>query len=122
MNRLVISLLCAAASQANAQTVPTTFPDESVQLDPAALQETLAGKVYSVKLSDGTTWRWQFNANGFFYFNAGSFNDSGKWSTKENTLCSEGKKIRASCNEVRQQGADLFLKRDNGEIIKMTLR
>jgi hypothetical protein len=120
MNRLVMSLLCTAACQAIAQTAPTTFPAESVPLAPAALQETLAGQTYTVKLADGANWRWQFNSNGYFFFNSGGFSDTGKWSTKESALCSEGKKIAASCNEVRQQGADLYLKRDNGDVVKMT--
>jgi len=120
MSRLVALLAVAVTSQAIAQPAPTAFPAESVGLAPAVLQETLAGKTYTVKLVDGTSWRWQFNSNGYFFFNSGNFSDTGKWSIKESALCSEGKKIKASCNEVRQQGADLFLKRDNGDIVMMT--
>ena len=120
MNGLVLSLLAVATSQAIAQPAPTTFPAEAVSLSPAVLQETLAGKTYTVKMADGKDWRWQFNSNGYFFFNSGGFSDTGKWSTKESALCSEGKKIKASCNEVRQQGSDLFLKRDNGDVVTMT--
>ena len=122
MNRLVAVLTVAAASQAFSQSAPTTFPTESVPLVPAALQEAIAGKTYTVKLVDGTSWRWQFNSNGYFYFNSGNFSDTGKWNIKESALCSEGKKIKASCNEIQQQGANLFLKRDNGDIVMMTLQ
>lgn len=117
---IAVALLSALATRALAEPAPTTFPAEAVAIAPAALQETLAGKVYAVKLADGGSWRWQFKADGYFFFNSGSFSDSGKWSTKGTTLCSEGRKITASCNEIRQLGADLFLKRDNGEVIRMT--
>ena len=120
MNRLVALLIIAIASPAFSQSAPTTFPVESAPLAPAALQETLAGKTYTVKLVDGTSWRWQFNSNGYFFFNSGNFSDTGKWNIKESALCSEGKKIKASCNEIQQQGANLFLKRDNGDVVTMT--
>ena len=109
-----------AASQTFAQPAPTTFPSDAVPLSPVALQDALAGKVYTVKLADGTRWRWQFKADGLFYLNVGSFSDSGKWSTKESALCSEGRQIAASCNEVRQLGSDLLLKRDNGTVVTMS--
>ena len=35
-------------------------------------------------------------------------------------MCSEGKQIKSGCNEVRALGTDLYLKRDNGEVVKMT--
>lgn len=118
--KLRVLPLLLAALQASAQSAPTTFPTEAVPLSPAALQEALAGKVYTVKLVDGTRWRWQFKADGSFYLNVGSFNGSGKWSTKESALCSEGRDIPASCNEVRQLGGDLLLKRDNGTVVTMS--
>lgn len=115
-----MSLLVATSAQAFAQTTPSTFPDDAAALAPAALQDALAGKVYAVKMATGPDWRWEFNANGYFYFNAGSFSDRGKWSVKDSTLCSEGKQIKASCNEVRQRGTALYLKRDNGDVVMMT--
>ena len=118
--RVLTLALLATTTQVFAQSAPTTFPADAVPLAASALRETLAGKVYTVKLADGASWRWQFKADGYFFFNSGNFSDTGKWSTKESALCSEGRKIPASCNEIRQLGPELFLKRDNGDVIRMS--
>lgn len=119
MKSLIVPIFLAA-SQVFAQSAPTTFPSDAVLLSPVSLHEALAGKVYTVKLADGTRWRWQFKGDGLFYLNVGTFSDSGKWSTKESALCSEGRQVAASCNEVRQLGSDLLLKRDNGTVVTMS--
>ena len=109
-----------AASLTYAQPAATEFPQESAPLTQDALKESLAGKVFSVKTASGPNWRWQLDANGNFFINVGDFKDSGKWSTKDSSICSEGRQIKASCNQVRALGSDLYLKRDNGEVVKMT--
>ncbi|MBU6259814.1 MAG: hypothetical protein KGL18_20180 [Burkholderiales bacterium] len=105
-----------------AQSVPTEFPQQAAPMAPQALTAALAGKVYSVKPAKGPDWRWQFKADGYFFINVGNFSDSGKWSVKDSALCSEGRYIKASCNEVRVDGHDLYLKRDSGEVVKMTVQ
>lgn len=119
MKALTLPLL-VAASQVFAQAAEKVFPEAAVSITPAALSEALAGKVYTAKLADGSSWRWQFKSDGYFFFNSGGFSDTGKWSVKESALCSEGKKIQASCNEIRMQGSDMFLERDNGDVIKLS--
>ena len=122
--RAMASVLLAAATQAFAQSAPTAFPADALPLTPSALQQMLAGKAYTSKLTDGSSWRWQFNSDGSFFFNAenfrGRFASAGKWSTKESTMCSEGREIPAGCNEIRQLGSDLFLQRKDGEVVRMT--
>ena len=114
--------LCLVSTLACAQSVPTEFPEQAVAVTPPTLTAALADKVYSVKTAKGAVWRWQFKADGYFFINVGSFSDSGKWSAKDSALCTEAKQIKAGCNEVRADGQDLYLKRDNGEVIKMTLQ
>ena len=115
----ILALLVSA--QAFAQTAPKEFPADATPLAEAAMQESFSGKTYNVKLVNGTSWKWQFKTDGYFYFNTSDgFSDSGKWSTKESKLCTEGRKIGASCNEIRQQGVILHYKRDNGDIVGMT--
>jgi hypothetical protein len=96
------------------------FPADAAPVASTALREVLAGKTYVAKTADGSNWRWQFKADGYFFFNAGGYSDSGKWSTKESAICSEPRKTPASCNEVRQLGNDLLLKRDSGEVIRLS--
>lgn len=112
---ILISIAAMAAlTSATAQT--TTFPDGAESLTQEALREALAGKVFSITPAKGPTWRWEFKTNGYFFLNVGSFSDSGKWSTKESSVCQDtGKNI--GCNEMRQKDGTLLLKRDNGEIV-----
>jgi len=87
------------------------------------MQESFSGKTYTVKLANGTSWKWDFRSNGYFYFSTSDcFSDTGKWSIKETKVCTEGRKINASCNEVRQNGAGLNYKRDNGDVIPMVVQ
>jgi hypothetical protein len=114
-------LLLAAATYA--QTSSSEFPADSTQVTASALQDSLGGKVYSVKLPDGNSWRMDFRLGGsYFWNNARGVSDVGKWSVQEGKVCTEGKRIGSSCNEVRRQGDALLLKRDNGEIVVMTLQ
>ena len=106
---------CLGVSAARAEE----FPEGSVALAPAALTEAVSGKVFSVKTAQGAVWRWQFKPDGYFFINVGSFSDSGKWQAKDSTLCSEGRHVKYSCNEVRSLGGELLLKRDNGEVVKL---
>jgi hypothetical protein len=118
------SLLIAlfATSKVLAQTASTEFPSDAAPLASAALQQVLAGKEYSVKPATGFGWRWQFKDDGSFYLMSGSFTDTGKWSVQESKLCTEGRKVTASCNEIRQGGSTLYMKRDSGEIVKLQLQ
>ncbi len=98
------------------------FPEGSAPLTQESLSTAVAGKVFSVKTAQGPVWRWQFKADGYFFINIGGFSDSGKWTVKESTLCTEGSKINYSCNEVRSTGGELVLRRDNGEIVKLVVQ
>ena len=121
MKALVFVALFLSA-QTYAQTAPREFPADAAALSEAATQEGFSGKTYNVKLTNGSTWKWQFKADGYFYFNTSDgFSDTGKWSAKESKLCTEGRKMSASCNDIRRQGATLHYKRDNGDIVPMTL-
>ena len=107
-------------SQVHAQTESKAFPTEAEQLSATALQEIVGGKSFSFKFINGTYWTWNFNSNGYFNFRTSDgFQDTGKWNIKESTLCTDGRRINASCNEIRKQGAQLFFKRDNGDVIEM---
>ena len=104
-----------------AQNAPKEFPVDSVELAEPAMQDAFAGKIYAVKLPNGTSWKWDFRSNVYYYFNTSDgFSDTGKWNIKETKLCTEGRKINASCNEIRKLGDILNYKRDNGDVVTMT--
>lgn len=111
-------LLCTASAVAQPAQ---NFPEAAEAPAAEALREALAGKVFTVKPSKGPDWRWQFDANGYFFINIGNFRDSGKWSTKEGSICHDSGRSKG-CNEVRSKDGVLYLKRDNGEIIVLQLQ
>ena len=117
------ALLAGIAAAAPAQTPSSGFPEAATPMTPEALSAAVAGKVFAVQPSQGPAWRWQFDANGFFFINVAAMSDSGKWSVKDSMLCTEGKRfVNASCNEVRQAGSELYFKRDSGEVVKLVVR
>jgi|GEM_PF-1026216 len=122
MKKAVLAAMTGAlalliAPHATAQTQLTDFPEGAEPLTQEALREALAGKVFFITPAKGADWRWQFDNNGYFFFNiGGSYSNSGKWSTKDSTVCQDTGKT-PGCNPIRQKDGVLYLKRDNGELI-----
>lgn len=118
---VVFSALLLSSTAAFAQSAPTEFPSDAATLSADALKQAVSGKVLHAKLHDGSSWRLEVKSNGYIYVDTSrGFRDDGTWRTEEGKLCTAYKKIPTSCNEVRQKGDTLYLKRDNGEIVPMT--
>jgi hypothetical protein len=95
------------------------FPDGATVLPTAEITQRFAGKIFTVKVRDNATWRIEYHANGYFFFNhSNGFSDTGEWNIQNGKLCSKGRKINASCNEVRLKDDILLLKRDNGDVVQ----
>ena len=121
MKGLVLSLSSLAVASALAQTVPKEFPAEGTIAPAAALKERFAGKVYAVTLADGTRWRLDYKSNGYFFVDTSTgFRGTGDWHADDGKLCSRLRGGNASCNEVREVGEVIYLKRDSGEVIALT--
>lgn len=115
--------LAISSSAAFAQDSAPAFPDDASAPSSADLQQRLAGKVFAVKLASGGSWRLEYKSNGYFFINTSAgFSDTGEWRVEDGKLCSKGRKIFASCNEVRVKGDGLFLKRDSGEVVQFVVQ
>ena len=116
-------LATTAGALAQAPAVPAEFPAGAQPLTAEALQQRLSGKEFQVPLADGSWWRLQFLSGGNWAIttNRGHKND-GTWRVDGSQMCSEPKKARASCNEMRLLGDTLYLKRDSGEVVKFDPR
>jgi hypothetical protein len=97
-----LALLCAAALAQGA--LPTEFPAASRPVAAASLKESLAGKTFNVDLADGTRWRLEY------------------WRADDSRLCTRLRGAEMSCNEVRDAGGLLYLKRGSGEVIALQPR
>lgn len=117
--RLLAALLLPLSLLAQS-TPPTEFPADARPIDAAGLRQHLAGKVFTVKPADGTTWRLEYQESGFAFFDLGTYRDSGKWWTEDSKLCSEWKKTPLSCSEARLVGDIIYAKRaSTGEVISL---
>ena len=117
-SHVLVGFALLASTIAALAQAPAEFPAEAKNLTADALQQRVAGKVFNVKPVAGPPWRLQFQANGYYFINVGSYSDSGKWRTEDSGLCTAPQKRPASCNEMRLASDALYLKRDSGEIVK----
>lgn len=121
MKSLFLCILTAALSTlATAQTSSTgAFPSDAVAASASEIQQRFAGKTFDVKLADGGSWHVEYKGDGSFRLKMNNgFSDTGDWKTEDGKICSKGRKIGSSCNEIRTQGDTIFLKRDSGEIVQ----
>jgi hypothetical protein len=117
-----VALLAAGAALAQA-SLPVEFPATAKPLAAAALKDAIAGKIFKVDLADGTHWRLEYKANGYFFVNTSpGFNGTGDWRADDERLCARLRGREMSCNEVRDVGGVLHLKRDSGEVIALKPR
>jgi hypothetical protein len=110
------------ASSAFAQEPVSQFPEGAASFTAEALTAALGDKTFFAQPATGLEWRLQYNASGYFFVNVGNFADKGKWSVKDSTLCTEGRQIKYFCNEVQGKDGVLYIKRESGEVLKLTRR
>ena len=96
------------------------FPEGASTPNEATVKKHLGDKVFNVKLADGTSWRLEYKASGYFFVNTSTgFSNSGQWNAEDGRLCGQLKGRDRSCNDVRFHQDLLHLKRDSGEIIQL---
>ena len=92
MRESLLFPLCAAVGCRSALAqgaLSVEFPIASKPLPAApALKAALAGKTFNVDLADGTRWRLEYKANGYFFLNTSTgFNGTGDWRADDERLC-----------------------------------
>ena len=121
MKWTTLFLYLSVATAATAQPGTHQFPAEATVFTAQELQSLLEGKVYTVELTNGDGWRFEFKTGGAYSFKTNrSAASNRKWSAEDGKLCTESAKLASSCNEVRKMGDVILLKRDSGEIVKMS--
>ena len=109
-----------AAAAPGVAGAPTEFPGDAQSISAADLARKVSGKVFSVDLQNGMRWRLDYKANGYLFVNVSNgMATSGPWRAEDGRLCTHMRGGSASCNEVREQGQRLYVKRDNGDVIAL---
>ena len=113
--RSLLSLALLAASSALAQA----FPDGATAPTAEALTQHLGERAFKIALADGHSWRLEFSRRGHFFINTlGGFNGRGSWRTEDGKVCTIPPGQAETCNDVRMQDGQMYMKRLSGEIIK----
>ncbi|WP_175716579.1 hypothetical protein [Burkholderia anthina] len=116
MTRLLALLLL---SPVIAFAGPADFPEGSAAPGAPDIQQRLSGRTFDIRLADDTQCHVRYGNNGDYDFKSSQgFTDHGDWKAGDGRICSKGRKIPHACNDVRVKGDDLYLTRDNGEIIQ----
>jgi hypothetical protein len=120
MKHLIFAVALLPAAALSQTTVPTEFPADARPLSAAAMTERVSGKVIQAQPAQGPSWRLDYRDSGYVYLDtANGFRDTGRWRVEDGKLCAEWKKATSGCNEVRESGGTLYLKRMNGEVITL---
>jgi hypothetical protein len=111
---------CAAPLAAIAQT----FPHDAVAPSDEELRLRITGKTFHATLSGGGRWEVNYRPGGGFtgktkYQPGKEDNDEAGWTTQNGKLCRVDLEGATVCNEVRVQGSDLYLQRDDGTVVKV---
>ena len=116
MFRLMTLALTLTATGMSLQA--QTFDETKAAPSADEVNMILAGNVFNVSIADGSTWRLQFNKNGYYYMNTSTgYSDSGEWRAEDGKLCVKPRKTAAACNDARVSQGLLVLKRLSGEIV-----
>ena len=115
---LLVALLAGVALTAHAQQ---QFPEGATTPNAAEIETYVKGKVFNVKVANGTTWHMEYKGDGSLVVDPSSGRRyNGSWSFADGKLCDQPRGQPKSCNDVRMHQDLLHLKRDNGEIIQFT--
>ena len=122
----VAALLLASATAVSAQTAPieqkilTEFPADAVTLAPVELQQRLEGKVHTVRLANGASWRLDYRGEYVFVNLSTGPSDKGRWRVDGSQVCTEYVRFPSSCTEMRASANRLYFKRaSTGEVLAM---
>jgi len=110
----------ATTAAVGASGAPIDFPPDAVKLSADEVSKRITSKTFDTQLFNGPRVRLEYKASGYLFVNAPQYSNSGPWRAEDGRICSHMKNADPSCNEVRELGGKLYLKRDNGEVITLT--
>lgn len=125
---IVLASLLSGYVHAQSTLPSSEFPATTGPVTAQALREALADRSFEMRLASGDDARYEFKGN-YLYVNFSTMGRrmqmSGTWRTEDSNLCIEypNRQGFSGCNEVRADGATLWLKRiANGEVVQLMPR
>ena len=114
-------LACGVPLAAIAQT----FPLDSVPPSDQELRLRITGKTFHATLTGGDRLHIEYKPGGGFSsktrFKAddSEYDDEAGWTTQNGKICRVDLEGATVCNEVRIQGKDTYIQRDDGTVMKI---
>jgi hypothetical protein len=101
---------------------PPAFAAEMKAVSAEDFKKLVEGNTFEGKLPNGTTIRLKFDAKGYLYVNAGSFNESSKWDSEfkdgKADFCSNFMRQGRNCSEAKVLGTDWAYRRtSDGQLV-----
>lgn len=125
MKTLSLCLLAVAGVLVGCASAPpaqTEFPPGARAPTAAEIVSLLRGKSFTVANPNGSSTRVDHAADdsgGLTAYFAGR-TDSGTWRAEDGRICFQFQVLPSNCNEVRLLGSELYMKRSNGDVVRVT--
>lgn len=127
MKTIALSSLIGAALLAGCASAPppqADFPPGARAPAATEAASLLRGKSFTLANPNGSSTRVDHAADASggvaIYFSGRS--DSGTWRTEDGRVCYELKTVPSACNDMRLAGKDIYIKRDNGQVVQLVPR
>ena len=127
MKTLSLCLLAVAGVLVGCASAPpaqTEFPPGARAPTAAEIVSLLRGKSFTVANPNGSSTRVDHAADdsgGLTAYFAGR-TDSGTWRAEDGRVCYEFKVIPSACNDMRLDGAAIYIQRSNGQVVQLVPR
>ncbi len=121
----ILSVLAAAALVAACASGPplaTEFPSGARAPTAAEISSLLRGKSFKLANPSGSSNQVDHGANDSVIAFFGGRSDSGTWRAEDGRVCYQFKVVPSACNDLRLVGSDIYLKRSNGQVVKLEPR
>lgn len=125
MKTHILGVLAAAALVAGCASGPppaTEFPSGARAPTAAEITSLLRGKSFNLANRDGSSTQANHGANDSVIAFFGGRSDSGTWRAEDGRVCYQFKVVPSACNDLRLVGSDAYLKRSNGQVVKLEPR
>ena len=125
MKTIALSSLIGAALLAGCASAPppqADFPPGARAPAATEAASLLRGKSFTLANPNGSSTRVDHAADASggvaIYFSGRS--DSGTWRAEDGRICFQFQVLPSNCNEVRLLGSELYMKRSNGDVVRVT--
>lgn len=119
---LPLALAALLAACASGPPPATDFPAGAKAPSAAEVTTLLRGKSFDFSGPGGVRTDYAKEGNAITVYFSGR-SDVGTWRTEDGRVCLENfRTIPGACNDVRMVGSDAYLKRSNGQVVKLIPR